>query len=295
LLAALARSGSVGARIEAVSADSMQVYRGMDLGTAKPDAALRSLLPHHLIDLRDPREPFTSGDFVRLAKEAIADCLDRGVLPVVCGGTAFYLSNLVFGMSEAPPSDPALREELRLDLARLGPEALLEELRALDPESAARIHPNDSYRLTRALEVTRGTGLPLSSFKMRGTGDEDYDFRVLAVTRPREELYKRIEARVDDMMASGLRAELEALVASGHCPDEPGLRAIGYAEFFVPEGEGGWALSPDAAAVAEAIKLHTRRYAKRQLTFFKSIPGIGWIGPEDEASLAAALRTCIPA
>ena len=133
----------------------MQVYRGMDIGTAKPDEGLLGRLPHHLIDIRDPDEPFSVGDFVRLADEACVGIASRGALPVVCGGTGFYLKHFVLGLPEVPPSDLSARAALKAELETRGPEALMSELAAVDPESASRIHVNDHYRLTRALEVDR--------------------------------------------------------------------------------------------------------------------------------------------
>ncbi|MEI6876895.1 MAG: tRNA (adenosine(37)-N6)-dimethylallyltransferase MiaA, partial [Spirochaetota bacterium] len=140
-------------RVEVVSADSMQAYRGMDIGTAKPDKALRSILPHHLIDILEPSEQFTVGDFVRLAETSILEIRSRGKLPIVAGGTGYYVRNLVLGLPTVPAADPFIREEVARDLEEKGVTALRVELSAGDPESAARIHPNDHYRLTRALEI----------------------------------------------------------------------------------------------------------------------------------------------
>ena len=153
---------------EVVSADSMQVYRGMDIGTAKPSAQEREQLPHHLIDIRSPNEPFNAGDFVRLANEAIAGIAQRGAFPVVCGGTGFYLKNLIMGLPESPPADAAIRAALKSELHEKGAAALMEELAQGDPVSAERIHLNDVYRLLRALEVLRLSGRPLSSFGVSG-------------------------------------------------------------------------------------------------------------------------------
>jgi len=162
-------SSSKSPKIEVVSADSMQVYRGMDIGTAKPSMQERSQLPHHLIDIRDPSEQFNVGDFVRLADEACLEISARGKLPVVSGGTGFYLKNFIMGLSEAPPSDEKIRIQLKQELKEKGAAALVQELTAADPVSAGRIHINDEYRLLRALEVFRISKRPLSSFEVSGT------------------------------------------------------------------------------------------------------------------------------
>ncbi|MDR0587021.1 MAG: tRNA (adenosine(37)-N6)-dimethylallyltransferase MiaA [Treponema sp.] len=287
---------------EVVSADSMQVYRGMDIGTAKPSPKLRRRLPHHLIDIRDPNEQFNVGDFVRLADLSCADIYSRGKLPVVSGGTGFYLKNFILGLSAAPPSDPAVRETLKKELTEKGAEALRKELAENDGESAARIHINDTYRLLRALEVFRLTGLPLSSFVPHGTEHtpprkfpddrEDpgerapsgrYRFLIVELSRPREELYRRIERRCDEMFRIGLAGEVEGLFRKGYTPEDPGMRAIGYREFFVDEGAPTgrtWRLSEDPDGVKNLVTRNSRRYAKRQITFFASIPNAIKVSPE---------------
>jgi tRNA dimethylallyltransferase len=269
---------------EVVSADSMQVYRGMDIGTAKPSSAERRRLPHHLIDIRSPAEQFTAGDFVRLADDACLDIARRGKLPVVSGGAGFYLKNFILGLPEAPPADGEIRAKLKEELAEKGAAALMSELAAGDRESAEKIHINDEYRLLRALEVLRITGRPLSSFGLSGKGAAKrplYRFLVTGLSRPREELYQRINRRCAAMFRSGLPAEVRALCEAGYGPRHPGLRAIGYREFFVEEpgaeGEGSRRLSADIAGVEALTAQNSRRYAKRQITFFASIPEVKWI------------------
>jgi tRNA dimethylallyltransferase len=275
---------------EVVSADSMQAYRGMDIGTAKPDESLRLRLPHRLLDIRDIDEQYTVGDFVRLADEACVQISAAGKLPIVSGGTGFYVRNFICGLPSGPAADPALRAEVNRDLIEKGADALRAELAAVDPDSAARIHGNDLYRLTRALEITRHTGRPMADFAAPSAPRELFRFETIGVMRPREEIAARIEARVDAMMAAGLSDELAGLRREGHVKAEPGMQAIGYREFFDAssgaETAGG---AGDMKAIAEAIKRDTRRYAKRQMTFFRRLPGIEWIGPDPEA-LAARLR-----
>jgi tRNA dimethylallyltransferase len=263
---------------EIVSADSMQVYRGMDIGTAKPSPEQREQLPHHLIDICDPSEQFSAGDFARLAGEAIKDIAGRGKLPAVSGGAGFYLKNLILGLPEAPPSDAAIRGGLKLELEEKGAAALMDELARFDPASARKIHINDEYRLLRALEVLRLCGRPLSSYNATGVAPNAGSFRFTAVGlfRPREELYRRIDERCAAMFDQGLPGEVSRLYDAGYTPRDPGLRAIGYREFFVNDpdspNESGFRLSRDLAGVRALIARNSRRYAKRQITFFASLP-----------------------
>ena len=276
--------------IEIISADSMQVYRGLDIGTAKPSLEERSRIPHHLIDIRNPNEQFNAGDFVRLAEAACLEAAGRGAQPVVSGGTGFYLKSLVLGLSEAPPSDQEIRSALKKELTERGAVALRNELAKTDPVSAARIHISDEYRLLRALEVWRICGRPLSSFKavpaVKANG-ANLRFRLVGLRRPREELYRRINARTAAMFRAGLPGEVRRLFEAGYTPSDPGLRAIGYREFFVQDDgangdNAGWRLSEDLAAVEALVAQNSRRYAKRQITFFSSLPSVEWIDLANE-------------
>jgi tRNA dimethylallyltransferase len=273
---------------EVVSADSMQAYRGMDIGTAKPDPSLRSRLPHRLLDIRGIDEQYTVGDFVRLADEACERIAAAGKLPVVSGGTGFYVRNFICGLPSAPAADPALRSKVARDLIEKGADVLRAELAAADPDSAARIHENDLYRLTRALEITRLTGRPMADFAAPSAPRGLFRFATIGVERPRDEIEARIGERVDAMMAAGLAEEVAGLRRAGYGEADPGMQAIGYREFFEPSCGGGTG-GMDLAALADAIKRDTRRYAKRQMTFFRRLPGIEWIGPDPEA-LASRLR-----
>jgi tRNA dimethylallyltransferase len=278
----------------------MQVYREMDIGTAKPSMEERFLLPHHLIDIRNPNEQFNAGDFVRLANEACLDIASRGKLPVVSGGTGFYLKNFILGLPEAPPSDNGIRARLKQELQEKGTAALMEELRTCDPVSAGRIHINDEYRLLRALEVLRLCGRPLSSFQVPvAHSPPRYRFLIIGLSRLREELYRRINLRCDAMFRQGLPAEVRGLYEAGYTPQDPGLRAIGYREFFIEEPadvtvqpcETRWRLSRDLAGVQALVAQNSRRYAKRQITFFASIPGVKWITADSsEAEIAGKIR-----
>jgi len=262
----------------------MQVYRGMNIGTAKPSARERERLPHHLIDILSPAQQFNAGDFVRLANEACEGIAGRGKLPVVSGGTGFYLKNLIMGLSEAPPSNAEIRAALRNELQEKGAALLMEELASADPVSAGRIHINDEYRLLRALEVWRSCEKPLSSFNVNSFANTlkarpDFNFIIIGLSRPREELYRRINLRCADMFRQGLAEEVRSLYEAGYTPNDPGLRAIGYREFFVEDEEepGKWRFSQDIEGVQALVAQNSRRYAKRQITFFANIPGVKWI------------------
>lgn len=271
-------------KAEIISADSMQVYRGMDIGTAKPSPALRAALPHHLIDIRSPDEQFTVGDFVHLADPQAREIAGRGALPVISGGTGFYLKHFVLGLPETPPSDPEIRRNLKEELVLRGADALMTELRSRDPESAERIHINDEYRLLRALEVCRFSGRPLSSFSAVGAASAErpsYRLLLIGLAREREELYRRIDERCARMFRDGLPGEVRNLFESGYTPNNPGLQAIGYREFFEETALGEYRLNPDIAAVQSLVARNSRRYAKRQITFFASIPGVVWISADE--------------
>ena len=274
-----------GRNAEVISADSMQVYCGMDIGTAKPSVQERTYLPHHLIDIRLPSQQFNAGDFVRLADEACIQITVRGKLPVVSGGTGFYIKNFIMGLSKAPPCDAEIRAALKQELNEKGAFALMEELAACDPVSAQRIHINDEYRLLRALEVFRSCGRPLSSFKVNVNKKRpNFRFIIIGLSYPREVLYRRINFRCSQMFQQGLAEEVRSLYEAGYTPNDPGMRAIGYREFFIEDAEEprGWRLSQDIEGVQALVAQNTRRYAKRQLTFFAKIPGVKWIECNDD-------------
>lgn len=269
---------------ELICADSLTVYRGLDIGSAKPTAAQRNRVPHHLLDIRDPEQPFTAADFRHEAGQAISRILERGKRPIVVGGTGLYLRVLLHGLTDAPGENPILREQLKQRAEREGTAALLEELRRVDPESAVRCHANNLIRILRALEVWYATGIPLSQFHVRhGFSDAPYDALLLCLDLPREELYRRIDQRVDQMVQTGLVAEVRQLLQAGvHDAVKP-LQAIGYKE-IVSHLRGELTLE----AAAELIKRNTRHLAKRQLTWFRREPDVHWVAyPENSATIAA--------
>jgi tRNA dimethylallyltransferase len=263
----------------------MQVYRGMDIGTAKPPADERARIPHHLIDVADPREQYNAGRFVKEAERLIREITARGRTTVVSGGTAFYLTSLVHGLPESPPVDPAVRDHLRALHARVGQDVVYRQLAERDLEAAARIQPRDRYRTLRALEVLESTGRSLFSFAWPRSPRQDIRFLLIGLERPRSELYQRIEERVQAMFARGLVDEVKRLLAAGYGPADPGLRGIGYSQILSMR-----AGCETLRLVRERIAQDTRHYAKRQMTFFRALPGVTWISPDKAEHLRDIIR-----
>ncbi len=266
---------------EVISADSMQVYKGLDIGTAKPSLEVQAHVPHHLIDILDPREQYTTGEFVHRAEELIPQIELRGRIPIISGGTAYYFKNFLYGLPETPIANPSVREWLDQRLNREGLPPLYEELKRIDPVVGERISPKDSYRILRALEVYYSTGRPLSSFPVPKSPRLKRPYRLIGLMRDREELYQRIDNRVEGMFRQGLAEEVARLIALGYREEDPGMRGIGYREFFQLGRIGCFTLSE----VKAEIQKNSRRYAKRQITFFKSLPGIQWVHPDSVRSL----------
>ncbi|WP_428769105.1 tRNA (adenosine(37)-N6)-dimethylallyltransferase MiaA [Treponema sp. HNW] len=268
---------SFSGRAEVISADSMQVYRGFNIGTAKPDKVLLEKLPHHLIDICGPRGSFGAGDFVRKTLEAARDIYSRKKIPVIVGGTGFYIRNFIYGLPPTPRADPLLREKIARRMENEGAEVLWKELEVLDPVSAHKIHLHDEYRIKRALEVCTASGKPLSSFSAAQKPREGFSFLILSLQRSRAELYERIDKRVELMFEQGLADEVRSLVSSGCRAEDPAMQAIGYREFFTAAGS----LNRDTQAVKELIKKDSRAYAKRQQTFFKAFTDAADLNADD--------------
>lgn len=265
---------------EIVNADSMQIYRGMDIGTAKPSAEERARVPHHLLDIISPEQNFTASDFRRKAAAAIADINSRGMKPIVVGGTGLYIRALLEGLVDSPTGDP----ELRKQFAEVPGEELLQRLFLVDPETASRLHQNDRVRITRALEVFSQTGRPISAFRSEHAfSGAYYDALKMAIKVERQELYGRIDRRVEQMLRDGLVGEVRSLVASGYDLELKSMRAIGYKEIFAHlAGE----ITLDEAVTL--IKRDSRRYAKRQMTWFSKENEIYWLEyPESFANILA--------
>ena len=260
---------------EIVSCDSMQVYRGMNVGTAKPTAEEMGGIAHHLIDVADADENFNCADYVALAQKAIEDIHARGKLPILCGGTGLYLDSLLRGGFEETQSDPALRQRLFDYAAEHGNHALHKRLREVDPESADVIHENNVKRVVRALEIYESTGMTKTEAD-RHTREIDppYDATVIGLHYPeREILYGRIDRRVDEMLANGLLEETRGLYEAGvFVQNATAAQAIGYKELLgVLEG------TDTLEYATETLKRATRRYAKRQITWFSAKPYVQWI------------------
>jgi tRNA dimethylallyltransferase len=278
---ALALAERVGG--EVVSADSQQVYVGMDIGTGKVPPVQRARVPHHLLDVLRPDEDMTAARFVGLADAAIADAGARGRPIVVCGGTGLYVRALLLGLFEGPPASPAVRAEL-IELGRTRPTALHDALAAIDPASAAKIDPHDEKRLVRALEVYRLTGEPMSAHQARHdhrTLPPRYPARVVGLAPERAALYAAIDARVDQMIAGGLEAEVAALRAAGFAPPLRSQQAIGYAELHAA-ADG----SVERDRAIELVKRNSRHYARRQLSWYRGDPTVAWAGGADAVDLA---------
>lgn len=267
---------------EIVSCDSMQIYQGMNIGTATPDEIERRGVPHHLMDFVDPTDPagYSCADYVRDARAAVADILARGKLPVLCGGTGLYLDAFLRGGSfEVTDSDPALRARLCALAEREGNDALHAMLRELDPEAAATIHPNNVKRVARAIEICKTTGRKKSDLDRESREpDCPYDATVIGLRyHNRQILYDRIDRRVDLMMEQGLLEETRRLREAGvFALCRTAAQAIGYKELF-PYLDGEATLE----SCVEILKMATRRYAKRQLTWFSAKPYVRWVDCDD--------------
>lgn len=258
---------------EIISADSRQVYRLMDIGTAKPGALELARIRHHLVDVAWPDEEFHAARFATLAREAIEAICQRDKRPLLVGGTGLYIRALTEGLLQAPGADPALRRELHARAAQEGSPALHTELAVLDPASAARLHPNDLVRIVRALEVHRQSGISLAALQDdHAFSSQPYRTLKIGLDLDREELYRRIDGRAEAMFAEGLLEEADALLRAGYAPTLKSLQTIGYRQAFaLLRGE----LS--RADALEDLKRSTRRYAKQQLTWFRKDKSIIWL------------------
>lgn len=270
---------------EIVNADSLQVYRELDIGTAKPTPSERALVPHHLVDVVDPPDPYDADRYSREGREVLADLHRRGVIPLVVGGTGLYLKALLSGLFAEGSPDTRIRQRLRQELTDRGLPALHERLKRLDPASAWRLHPHDTYRILRALEVMEATGEPLSALhESHQFRDAPYQTLKLGLIRPREELNQRIEARLEAMLAQGWLEEVRGLL-DRYPPDLKPLQALGY-RHLIAFLQGRWSWEE----AIELLKRDTRRYAKRQLTWFRGDPEVRWHSPDEVPEMLAALR-----
>jgi tRNA dimethylallyltransferase len=272
---------------EIVGADSMQLYQDLCIGTAKPTAAERALAPHHLVDCIAPSQDFSAAEYGRRAREIVAELIERGKRPFVVGGTGLYIKALLQGLTAAAPSDKALRNKLGREAERIGLAALHRRLEGIDPTSAARIHPNDRFRILRALEVHTLTGRPLSAaHRAHSFPPSPYAALKLGLRTERKTLYARIDARVEVMLAEGFLDEVQRLRSAGLDPQCKAMQSLGYRHLnaFL-DGTLQW------EEAVRTLKRDHRRYAKRQLTWFGADPEIHWVDPQDTEIASQRVET----
>jgi tRNA dimethylallyltransferase len=265
---------------EIISADSQQVYRHMDIGTAKPTREQRQTVPHHLIDIVEPDEEFNAAMFRNLAIETASKLAERGKRIIVCGGTGLYIKALTKGLFAGPGRDPQIRQALESEVEQHGVGPLYQRLEQIDPASAVRMHPHDRQRITRALEVYHATGRKISEWQSEhGFNDLLFDALKIGLDRQRTELYERIDRRCDYMIRAGLLDEVKELVEMGYGLDLKSMQSVGYRHvgLFLRAR-----MSLDNAV--DLMKRDTRRLAKRQLTWFRSDREIRWFDPERQQS-----------
>jgi len=267
---------------EIISLDSMAIYRGMDIGTAKPTAEQQAQVPHHLIDIVDPQEDFSIDRYLEAAHAAIAEINGRGREVLFVGGTPLYLKALLRGLTSGPPANWELRAEIEAEVAEVGSQGLYERLEQLDPLAASQIHPHDTRRLIRAVEVFRATGQPISHHQLQfDEGRAAEDCRVFVLARAREEQHERINRRVDSMIERGLVEEVEQLTSSGKKLGRTAGQAVGYREVidFLHDG--------DRETMLANMKTRTRRFAKRQGTWFRSLSECRFVNLAGETAAEA--------
>ena len=265
-------------KAEILSCDSQAVYKYFDIGTAKPTPEERAAVPYHLVDFADPAIQFGLGEFMEEADRLCGEIWSRKNVPVLCGGTGFYARNFILGAPTTPESDEKIRVHIKEKLAELGKESLYAELKIVDPLSARKININDEYRICRALEVFYTSGKPLSSYALPDVPRSQYEFLTIILYRDKDDLYKRIDLRVEKMFEEGLAEEIEKLKSMGYTKDTPAMKAIGYSEFFID------GLSVDQ--VKEKIKNDSHHYAKKQYTFMRGIPGAVTVDADDKDRVA---------
>jgi len=265
-----------------IAADSVQVYRGYDIGSAKPSASDRQQVPHALIDVREWNEPYSAADYVHDADAAIAAAWADGRTALIVGGTGLYIRSLIFGLAQSPAVPVELRQALTDEAEQVGDDVMWGRLQIVDPASAARIHARDRMRVVRALEVYVHTGRTMSSWHDdHGMNQPRYDVRGVVLNCEREELWRRIAARTSRMLEAGLVDEVRSLLAVGHAPDCPAMMSIGYrqvVEWLELDGR-------DYAALSRSIAIVSRQYAKRQLTWFRGQTDFDWLEADSAARL----------
>ncbi|MDE6355996.1 MAG: tRNA (adenosine(37)-N6)-dimethylallyltransferase MiaA [Clostridia bacterium] len=260
---------------EIISADSQLIYKGLNIGTAKPTQGETRGVKHHMIDIVEPNEAFSVGDFAEKATPVLNNLLSAGKVPVICGGTGFYINSLLFDLGYGKAAaDESVRKKYAEFLSEHGKDALFEKLKAVDPEAAEKLHPNDVKRVVRALEIFEVSGRKKS--EQCDKMISKFNYLAVAIDFPREELYDRINKRVDEMFDGGLLEEVEGLLKHGIDENCQSMQAIGYKEVLQGLKNG-----LNHSTMRNIIKQNTRHYAKRQITFFKKFPDIVWLKPEE--------------
>lgn len=274
---------------EIISADSRQIYRGMDIGTAKPGLMDRSRVHHHLIDQADPNEVFTAGQFIKKARFILSNLQKEGRIPVVVGGTGLYIKLLTQGLWSGPSANWEKRNRLREEESMHGAGTLHRRLRSIDPEAAQRIDPADVVKIIRAIEVFEETGRTLSSFHAEHCfNDRPYDVITIGLRRSRSDLYQRIEDRIDHMLDSGFLDEVRGLLKQGYSPDLSSMKGLGYRQVIgYLNGEY------DLLEAIRRFKRESRRYAKRQLTWFNGDESIRWMDLDPSTTVEESLQTMV--
>ncbi len=271
---------------EIISADSRQIYRHLDIGSAKPTAEEQALARHHLIDIVEPDEDFDARKFGVLSRAAAMETIGRKMIPIVAGGTGLYIKSMLYGLFEDYPSAPKVRRELKYEAEKFGGGVLHERLKKTDPETAERLHPNDVQRIVRALEVYEVSGKPISQLhREHRFSEETFDALKIGLFLERNILYDQIDHRIDAMIAEGLLDEVRSLVERGYASDLESLKAIGYSHMIgFLQGRLSW------EEAVETLKRDTRRYAKRQMTWFRADPGINWMEPSEIEAMATLVE-----
>ncbi len=264
-----------------INADSIQVYKGLDIGSAKVSKEITDKIEHYLIDILDPREQFSVAKFIEEADKAVVEIVNKGKIPIISGGTAFYYKHFLYGLSQAPPSDPIVRKRVENLIKEKSLSYAYNLLKEVDLTTYNRINENDKYRISRALEVKYTSGKPLSSFDLPNTYRHDMDPLVIGLYRDTDEMDKRLKLRFDIMMQQGLLDEIRDLKKNGASLDWPGIQGIGYKEFFLAMRTGEFPISK----IGNLIVHNSKKYAKRQYTFFKSFENVNWICAKEELKI----------
>ena len=274
---------------EIINADSMQIYRHMDIGTAKPTLKEQECVKHHMIDIVNPDELFDAAKFARMARRIIVQLYKSGITPFIVGGTGFYIKALLYGLFQAEPVDPDFRLRLKNEAAGSGSVFLHKRLKKYDPDTAEKIHPNDTYRIIRALEILEATGKTISEYHQEHRfADNPFEVLTIGLHMNREVLYDRINRRVDTMISAGLLDEVKRLIGMGYTEELKPMQSIGYRHIidFI-KGRISW------DDTLQTFKRDTRRYAKRQFTWFKADPDVLWTEPNELTEMCRLIKNMI--